>query len=71
MTQAEPLLCDVNETATLLGVSETTVWVLIRSGQLASVKVPGSTGRGKRSMRKVERAEISAFIKRNRVTATA
>ena len=71
MTQAEPLLVDVKEAGVLLGVSETTVWVLIRSGQLASVKVPGASGRGKRYMRKVERDEIAAFIKRNRVAATA
>lgn len=64
-----PLLCDVKETAGLLGVSETTVWTLIRSGQLASVKVSVG-GSSKRYLRKVERAEIDAFIGRHRVTAS-
>lgn len=70
MTQPEPLLHTVAETATLLGFSERTVWDLIKSGELASVTPRSATGRGKRAMRRVERAEIDAYIKRNRVATT-
>jgi hypothetical protein len=64
MTQPEPLLCDVKETAGLLGVSETTVWVLTRGGQIASVKVPSGTGRGRRYTRWSNAPRSSAFTRR-------
>lgn len=69
MTQQEPLLCTVQETATLLGFSERTVWDLIRSGKLASVSPPSAHGSGKRVMRRVKRTEIDAFIERNSAQA--
>jgi excisionase family DNA binding protein len=65
----EPLLLTVKETADLLGLSETTVWTMIRKREIASV---GGTGRGQgqRQMRRIERSEALAWIKRNRTPAT-
>lgn len=63
----------VAETAKLLGVSESTVWVLIRGDepQLASVEIPSAKGAGRRSTRRIEDTEIQAFIARNRVGTPA
>lgn len=58
----------VEEAAELLGVSVSTTWVLIREGALASIEIPSARGSGKRSMRRIEATEISAFIERNRAT---
>lgn len=57
----------VRETAELLGVGETTVWELIRNGELISVKIPSGRGEGRRFMRRIEESEIQAFIERSRV----
>jgi excisionase family DNA binding protein len=71
-TAAEPEeLKTVKQAAKLLGVSVSTVWVLIRNEQLASVEIPSATGEGKRSTRRIEPAEITAFIARNRAGTPA
>ena len=43
MSGALQLLHSIDDTATRLGVSVSTVWRLIRSGQLRAVKIRGRT----------------------------
>jgi predicted DNA-binding transcriptional regulator AlpA len=61
MTDRKPLHT-IRQTAELLGLSEMSVWDLIRTGRLASVKIPSARGSGKRFMRRVEDSEIERFI---------
>lgn len=65
MTERKPLRT-IRQTAELLGLSEMSVWDLIRTGKLASVKIPSARGNGKRYMRRVEESEIDRFIKVHR-----
>lgn len=69
-TQA-PLLRTVKETAALLGFSESTVWHLIRSGQLASIAIdmPSHNARGLRKLRRIEQAAIDELLEQNRTTS--
>ena len=53
-----PLLYDVNEACSLLGVKRTFLFTLIASGQLKSVKI----GR----LRKVTRVDLEAYIEQRR-----
>lgn len=59
----------IPETAAQLGLSESSVWVLIRGDdpELASVPIKTGKGDGKRAARRVEQSEIDAYIARNRV----
>lgn len=56
-----PLLISLAEVEVLLGVSRTTLWRLLRDGQMASVKV------GRRT--KVVKADVDDFIERLRAQA--
>jgi excisionase family DNA binding protein len=64
--QPAPLLT-VAQAATQLGLSESSVWGLLRAGELASVEIPSATGDGKRVSRRISQAEIDAFIERHTV----
>lgn len=66
MTQ---LLYTVPDAAQVMGISETTLWTLIRTRQIDSIAIPSAGGRGKRSMRRIERAVIDAFIAKHRQAA--
>lgn len=68
MTQ---LLYTVPDAAGLMGISEATLWTLIRNREIDSIAIPSAAGRGKRSMRRIERAVIDAFIAKHRQEATA
>jgi excisionase family DNA binding protein len=57
----------VAQAAVQLGLSESTVWALIRSGELASVELPSGRGGGKRGARRIRQAEVDAFIARHTV----
>jgi excisionase family DNA binding protein len=70
MTEHKPLRT-VRQAAELLGISEMSVWDLIRGGKLASVQIPSARGHGQRTMRRIEQSEIDAFIKRHRQPATS
>lgn len=61
--QSKPKLLKVNEAAAQLGISREQVYALISRGELASVKIPG---RNQAWARRIEQAEIDAFIERNR-----
>jgi excisionase family DNA binding protein len=65
---AAPRLLTVPEAAERLGVQRRKIYELMASGDLASVKLPPGTPQ---SGRRIEEAEISAFIDRNRGYATA
>jgi excisionase family DNA binding protein len=57
----------VEEAREQLGVAKTKVYELMSSGELAFVKLPpGSNNAGRR----IEQAEIDAFIARNRTRAS-
>ena len=56
------------DAAEQLNVSLRTIYELMSSGELASIKLPPG---GKTSPRRIEQAEIDAFIERNRVKVTA
>lgn len=68
MTTPAPvaLLVTVADAAIQLGLSERTVYELMTSGELASIKLPPHT---KQAPRRIEQTEINAFIARNRQTA--
>jgi predicted DNA-binding transcriptional regulator AlpA len=59
----------VPETAEILGVSQTTMWVLIRGNRIATIKIPSPSGRGRRHLIRIEQSAIDAFIKANRQPA--
>jgi excisionase family DNA binding protein len=61
----------VPEAATAMGMSERTLWELIRKRAIDSVAVPGPRGRGSRHMRFIEQATIDAFIKAHRIEAAS
>jgi Helix-turn-helix domain len=62
-------LLSITEAAGQLGVSRSQAYSLVYTGDLASVEMPpGRRSVGKARTRKVELAEVDAFIKRNRVT---
>lgn len=54
------------QAAEQLGVSLRTIYELLNSGELESIKLPG----GKTAPRRIEVASIEAFIKRSRVVPT-
>ena len=56
------------DAAEQLGISLRTIYELMSTGALASIKIPPG---GKTSPRRIEQAEIDAFIDRNRVKVTA
>lgn len=63
-----PRLLTARQAARQLGLSTTAVYQMMYKGDLASIAIP--TGNPHRTLRRVEQAEVSAFIERNRV-ATA
>ena len=65
-----PALLTIAEAAPAMGISETTLWRLIRHHEITTVEIPSARGRGTRAMRRIETTEVDAFIKRNRVPAT-
>lgn len=65
--QEKPRLRTVQETAAELGLSKRKVELLISSGDLESVQIPGPNGPWGR---RVEQTEIDAFIARNRGATT-
>ena len=56
------------DAADQLCISLRTIYELMSTGALASIKLPPG---GKTSPRRIEQAEIDAFIERNRVKVTA
>lgn len=67
-TPPDPQLRTVEETCAQLGLERTKVYELMASGELAYVKIPpGSL----QAARRVEQAEIDAFIARNRIGTPA
>jgi excisionase family DNA binding protein len=56
----------VDEACEQLGIAKTKLYELMRTGELASVKLPPAT---EQSGRRIEQAEIERFIDRNRVQA--
>jgi len=54
----------VDDACEQLGIAKTKLYELMKSGDLASVKLPPGT---EMSGRRVEQSEIDAFIARNRV----
>jgi predicted DNA-binding transcriptional regulator AlpA len=62
-------LLTVPEAAKLLGLSESSLWTLIRTRKIATIAIPSARGT-QRAMRRIEWAEISAFIERNRVASS-
>lgn len=64
-----PSLLTVPEAAGQLGLSARHVYELMYMGELASVDIPSSGATGRKTSRRIERAEILAFIERNRNTA--
>lgn len=62
----DPLLIRPKDAAELLGLSRSQVYELIASGELTTVRI----GRGNRPAHRIETAEISAFIERNRRNAS-
>lgn len=66
MTQ---LLYTVPDAAKAMGISQRTLEGLIAQRRIASVLIPSSRGRGKRNMRRIERAVIDAFIAKHRQPA--
>jgi len=69
MTDTQPLMLTVNEAAPLMGLSVSTLWVMIRNGDIAVIRGKAS-GNGERAMTRIERTEVDAWIDRNRVRAT-
>ena len=65
---AEPLLHTVERACELLGFGKDKIYALMRSGELAFIKLPPGT---KQSGRRIEQAEIERFLDRNRVSGTA
>lgn len=66
-------LVPVAKAAGLLGVSKPYLYQLIKSGGITAVQLPGARGQVGRNTGwglRIERAEIEAFIERNRVEAT-
>ena len=59
-TTAEPLLLTVPESAKLLNISRVTVFKLLRSGRLASLKIGAK--------RMIPRQELDRFIERETAT---
>ncbi len=68
MTHPAPAarLVTVAVAAEQLGLSQRTVYELMNSGELASIKLPPHT---QQAARRIEQTEIDAFIKRNRQAA--
>jgi|HubBroStandDraft_5_1064220.scaffolds.fasta_scaffold09397_5 excisionase family DNA binding protein len=62
-TAPAPLLVTVADAARQLGISVRTIYELMSAGELASIKLRPSQQGGRR----IEQAEIDAYIKRNRV----
>jgi predicted DNA-binding transcriptional regulator AlpA len=79
MTAPEaPKLVTLAEAMDQLGVGKTRLYELINSGEIATVELPtpgGATARrrvgdpGPKKSRRIEQAEINAFIERNRARA--
>lgn len=67
-TPPVPQLVTVEDAAIKLGISERTVYELIRSGELVSVKLPPYS---KTAARRIEQSAIDEFISRNRVGGIA
>jgi excisionase family DNA binding protein len=65
---AEPRLYTVERACELLEVGKDKIYALMRSGELAFIKLPPGT---KRSGRRIEHAEIEQFLARNRGGGTA
>jgi excisionase family DNA binding protein len=68
-----PRIVSVPEAAKQLGVSRDYMYRLVRSGEIASIRMPSTTG-GKRGTfgwgLRIEQAEIDAFIERARESAS-
>ena len=61
----------VAEAAGLLGISESSMWVLIRNREIETVEIPSAKGANARKMRRISQAAINAFIKQHRVPASS
>jgi excisionase family DNA binding protein len=62
-----PPLLTVAQAAAQLGLSESSVWVLMRSGELPSVEIPSARGEGKRVSRRIRQADVDELIDRHTV----
>ena len=67
-TVAVPKLLTVAEAMEQLGIGKVKIYDLMRAGEIAYVSMPPHT---LQSARRIEQAEIEAFIARNRKTAAA
>ena len=71
--QDRPRLVSVPNTAKQLGLAVSSVYELIKKGELAAIQLPGIRGPKRGSFGwglRIEQSEIDAFIERNRVEAT-
>jgi excisionase family DNA binding protein len=68
-TASQTPLLTVDETAERLSVSREYIYQLIRRGELACIELPLREG-AKWSGKRIEPAELEAFIERNRVQSS-
>lgn len=61
----------VAEAAQRLGISESSMWVLIRNQEIETVEIPSAKGRNARSMRRVEESAIERFKAAHRTPAAS
>jgi excisionase family DNA binding protein len=67
--QRAPRLLTIAQAAEQLGLNARTVYDLVYKGDIASVQIPPrAASKGEKLARRIEQAEIDAFIARNRVT---
>ena len=64
-----PLLLTVPEAAPLMGVSVSTLWLMVSKRQIDSIAIPAAKGSGQRPMRRISRAAIDAWIETHTVAA--
>lgn len=67
MNKPTPKLVTVNEACEQLGMSRNKLYELMTAGEFAYVSLPPHS---KQAGRRIEQAEIAAFIARNRQSAT-
>lgn len=58
----DPLLT-VPEAAEYSGLSESTIWVMIRNRQIESIGIPSARGRGERKQRRIRRSVLDKFLR--------
>jgi predicted DNA-binding transcriptional regulator AlpA len=71
MKSAASALLSVPEAAKRLGISESSMWVLIRNRAIETVEIPSAKAPGRKIMRRVEESAIDAFIATHRQPAAS